>query len=75
MRDQELWTAEQTYDALHHYGITNAAFPPAYLGQVAEWAVPRNDPPPVELYVFGGEAMPKASYDFSSKNVTATHAD
>ncbi|MBP9100681.1 MAG: amino acid adenylation domain-containing protein [Nitrosomonas sp.] len=63
VRDQELWTAEQTYDALHHYGITNAAFPPAYLGQVAEWAVPRNDPPPVELYVFGGEAMPKASYD------------
>ena len=63
VRDQELWTAEQTYDALHHYGITNAAFPPAYLGQVAEWAVPRHDPPPVELYVFGGEAMPKASYD------------
>ncbi|SDY75283.1 amino acid adenylation domain-containing protein [Nitrosomonas sp. Nm33] len=63
VRDQELWTAEQTYDALRHYGITNAAFPPAYLGQVAEWAVPRNDPPPVELYVFGGEAMPKTSYD------------
>jgi pimeloyl-ACP methyl ester carboxylesterase len=63
VRDQELWTAEQTYDALRHYGITNAAFPPAYLGQVAEWAIPRNDPPPVELYVFGGEAMPKASYD------------
>jgi amino acid adenylation domain-containing protein len=63
VRDQELWTAEQTYDALRHYGITNAAFPPAYLGQVAEWAAPRNDPPPVELYVFGGEAMPKASYD------------
>ncbi|MCE7914529.1 MAG: amino acid adenylation domain-containing protein, partial [Nitrosomonas sp. PRO4] len=63
IRSQELWTAEQTYDALHHYGITNAAFPPAYLGQVAEWAAPRNDPPPVELYVFGGEAMPKASYD------------
>ena len=42
VRDQELWTAEQTYDALHHYGITNAAFPPAYLGQVAEWAAPRS---------------------------------
>jgi amino acid adenylation domain-containing protein len=69
VRDQELWTAEQTYDALHHYGITNAAFPPAYLGQVAEWAVPRNDPPPVELYVFGGEAMPKASYDLVRKTL------
>ncbi|SOD20611.1 non-ribosomal peptide synthetase [Nitrosomonas ureae] len=63
IRDQELWTAEQTYDALRHYSITNAAFPPAYLGQIAEWAMPRNDPPPVELYVFGGEAMPKTSYD------------
>ncbi|MCC7091190.1 MAG: amino acid adenylation domain-containing protein, partial [Nitrosomonas sp.] len=63
VRDQELWTAEQTYDALHQYEITNAAFPPAYLGQVAEWASSRTDPPPVELYVFGGEAMPKASYD------------
>ena len=63
VRDQELWTAERTYDALRHYRITNAAFPPAYLGQIAEWASSRNDPPPVELYVFGGEAMPKASYD------------
>ncbi|GKS69671.1 non-ribosomal peptide synthase domain TIGR01720/amino acid adenylation domain-containing protein [Nitrosomonas sp. PY1] len=63
VRDQELWTVEQTYDALHHYGITNAAFPPAYLSQIAEWASSRTDPPPVELYVFGGEAMPKASYD------------
>jgi amino acid adenylation domain-containing protein/non-ribosomal peptide synthase protein (TIGR01720 family) len=63
VRDQELWTAEKTYDALRHYRITNAAFPPAYLGQIAEWASSRTDPPPVELYVFGGEAMPKASYD------------
>ncbi|MCG7755534.1 MAG: AMP-binding protein, partial [Nitrosomonas sp.] len=63
VRDQELWTAEQTYDALRHYRITNAAFPPAYLGQIAEWASSRTDPPPVELYVFGGEAMPKTSYD------------
>ncbi|MGZ0018693.1 amino acid adenylation domain-containing protein [Nitrosomonas sp. wSCUT-2] len=63
VRDQELWTAEQTYDSLRHYRITNAAFPPAYLGQIAEWASSRTDPPPVELYVFGGEAMPKTSYD------------
>jgi amino acid adenylation domain-containing protein/non-ribosomal peptide synthase protein (TIGR01720 family) len=63
LRDNELWTAEQTYQALHRYGITNAAFPPAYLGQIADWASLRDDAPPVELYVFGGEAMPKASYD------------
>ncbi|MFC4344052.1 amino acid adenylation domain-containing protein, partial [Cupriavidus numazuensis] len=63
LRDDTLWSAEQTYEALHRYGITNAAFPPAYLGQVADWAGLRDDAPPVELYVFGGEAMPKASYD------------
>jgi amino acid adenylation domain-containing protein len=63
LRDNELWTAEQTYEALHRYGVTTAAFPPAYLNQIADWAAPRDDAPPVELYVFGGEAMPKAAYD------------
>jgi amino acid adenylation domain-containing protein/non-ribosomal peptide synthase protein (TIGR01720 family) len=63
LRDQELWSAEQTYRALHDYGVTNAAFPPAYLGQIADWALARDDAPPVELYVFGGEAMPRAAYD------------
>jgi amino acid adenylation domain-containing protein/non-ribosomal peptide synthase protein (TIGR01720 family) len=63
LRGEELWTAEQAYDALHRHGVTNAAFPPAYLGQIADWASRRDDPPPVELYVFGGEAMPKAPYD------------
>ncbi|WP_258187310.1 non-ribosomal peptide synthetase [Variovorax sp. WS11] len=63
LRDNELWTAEQTYQALHRYGVTNAAFPPAYLGQIADWASLRDDAPPVELYVFGGEAMPRAAYD------------
>ena len=63
LRDNELWTAEQTCEALHRYEVTNAAFPPAYLGQIADWAGLRGDAPPVELYVFGGEAMPKAAYD------------
>ncbi|MFJ2992102.1 amino acid adenylation domain-containing protein [Pandoraea sp. NPDC087047] len=63
LRDDELWTPEQTYDALRHFGVTHVAFPPAYLGQIAEWAVGREDIPPVEVYVFGGEAMPRATYD------------
>ncbi|MFG0610739.1 amino acid adenylation domain-containing protein [Delftia sp. WSY_14] len=63
VRDNELWTAEQTYQALHRHGVTTAAFPPAYLGEIAEWAAQRDDVPAVELYVFGGEAMPKAAYD------------
>lgn len=63
LRDDELWTAEQACEALHRYGVSNAAFPPAYLEQVADWAGAQGDAPPVELYVFGGEAMPKAAYD------------
>ncbi|UXH76220.1 non-ribosomal peptide synthetase [Roseateles amylovorans] len=63
LRDNELWTAEQTTDALHRYRVTHAAFPPAYLGQIADWAALQGDAPAVELYVFGGEAMPKAGYD------------
>ncbi|MBB1650688.1 non-ribosomal peptide synthetase [Delftia sp. UME58] len=63
LREEELWTAEQAYEALRRYGVTNAAFPPAYLGQIADWAHQREDVPPVELYVFGGEAMPKMAYE------------
>ncbi|PKH63783.1 non-ribosomal peptide synthetase [Halomonas sp. Choline-3u-9] len=63
IREEELWTAEQAYTALQHYQAANVAFPPAYLNQVADWAEGRDDTPPVELYVFGGEAMPKTAYD------------
>ncbi|MET0794459.1 MAG: amino acid adenylation domain-containing protein, partial [Polyangiaceae bacterium] len=63
LRDEELWTAEQACDALHRYGVSNAAFPPAYLGQIADFVASNGLAPPVELYVFGGEAMPKATYD------------
>ena len=64
LRDDEPWTAEQTHDALRDFDISHAAFPPAYLGQIADWVGAQSqDPPPVELYVFGGEAMPRATYD------------
>jgi amino acid adenylation domain-containing protein len=63
MRDADLWSAEQTLDVLRRQRVTNAGFPPAYLQQLAEFAMWRGDPPPVELYSFGGEAMPKAGFD------------
>src|SRR5207237_741720 len=37
--------------------------PPAYLQQVADWVEQSGNPPPVRLYSFGGEAMPKAGFD------------
>lgn len=61
LRDDELWSAQRTWQALHDYRITNAGFPPVYLKQLAEWAEEAGDPPPVDLYSFGGEAMPQAT--------------
>uniref|UniRef100_UPI0039F03DFF amino acid adenylation domain-containing protein n=1 Tax=Bordetella sputigena TaxID=1416810 RepID=UPI0039F03DFF len=63
VRGQELWTAQESLEALHRYGITNAAFPPAYLAQMAEHAALHGNAPPMDLYVFGGEAMPRAVYE------------
>uniref|UniRef100_UPI00211EB3E4 non-ribosomal peptide synthetase n=1 Tax=Bradyrhizobium sp. SRS-191 TaxID=2962606 RepID=UPI00211EB3E4 len=63
MRDADLWSAEQTLDVMRAQSVTNAGFPPAYLQQLAEFAAWRGDPPPVSLYSFGGEAMPKSGFD------------
>ncbi|MBR1233998.1 non-ribosomal peptide synthase/polyketide synthase, partial [Bradyrhizobium sp. AUGA SZCCT0182] len=63
MRDENLWSAEQTLDVMRKQRVTNAGFPPAYLQQLADFAEWRGDPPPVSLYSFGGEAMPKAGFD------------
>jgi amino acid adenylation domain-containing protein len=63
MRDAELWTPEQTAEALHAYRVSHIGLPPAYLQQLADWVEQAGNPPPVMLYSFGGEAMPKASFD------------
>ncbi|MFG6175962.1 amino acid adenylation domain-containing protein [Halomonas sp. THAF12] len=63
MRDEALWTPEQALQALDRHDVRNVAFPPAYLSQIADWAGDSERVPGVELYVFGGEAMPKAAYD------------
>ncbi|MDZ5650798.1 condensation domain-containing protein [Nitrospirillum sp. BR 11828] len=54
LRDDSLWTAEQTYEAIRRHGVTHAGFPPKYLQQLAAWAETQGDPPPVHLYSFGG---------------------
>ncbi|CAM3994351.1 amino acid adenylation domain-containing protein [Bordetella bronchialis] len=63
VRGPELWTAQETLQALRRYGITHAAFPPAYLAQMADHAALHGNAPPMDLYVFGGEAMPRAVYE------------
>ncbi|EJZ57493.1 non-ribosomal peptide synthase [Pseudomonas fluorescens R124] len=64
IRDGCLWTPEQTYEALHEYGITIACFPPAYLKQLAEYAAASGiAPPPVRIYCFGGDAVPDQTFE------------
>ncbi|MFJ4158238.1 amino acid adenylation domain-containing protein, partial [Pseudomonas sp. NPDC089752] len=67
IRDSSLWTAEQTYQAMHRHGVTVAAFPPAYLQQLAEHAERDGNPPPVRIYCFGGDAVAQASFELAKR--------
>jgi len=62
LRDDALWTPEQTASAMARHGVTNAGFPPAYLRQLAEYCEQTGQHPPVSLYSFGGEAMSRAGF-------------
>ncbi|MFY3699389.1 amino acid adenylation domain-containing protein, partial [Achromobacter xylosoxidans] len=63
VRGPDLWTPEQALDVLRQHGTSHVAFPPAYLTQLADCAAQLGEAPPVSLYVFGGEAMPRAAYE------------
>ncbi|WPN28492.1 amino acid adenylation domain-containing protein [Pseudomonas sp. P5_109] len=64
IRDNTLWTAEQTLAVLQRQRISVACFPPAYLLQLAEHAeLQGGDPPPVRIYCFGGDAVPDATFE------------
>jgi amino acid adenylation domain-containing protein/non-ribosomal peptide synthase protein (TIGR01720 family) len=63
IRDDSLWTPEQTYNAMIEYGVTVVAFPPVYLQQLAEHAERVGNPPKVRIYCFGGDAVPNASFE------------
>jgi amino acid adenylation domain-containing protein len=64
VRGNQLWTAEQTWQALHAQRISIACFPPAYLQQLAEYADSQDQPPPaVRIYCFGGDAVAEANFE------------
>ncbi|MCK1786293.1 amino acid adenylation domain-containing protein, partial [Pseudomonas sp. TNT11] len=63
LRDEELWSAARTLQALAEHQITNAGFPPVYLAQMAAEAQAQGCAPALDLYSFGGEAMPQASFE------------
>ncbi|WP_407681600.1 amino acid adenylation domain-containing protein [Pseudomonas mangiferae] len=62
IRDNGLWTPEQTWQALHRERISIACFPPAYLQQLADHAEAQGNPPPVRIYCFGGDAVADAAF-------------
>ncbi|MFJ2689363.1 non-ribosomal peptide synthase/polyketide synthase [Pseudomonas sp. NPDC087336] len=63
IREDNLWTPEHTLEVLHRHSVTVACFPPAYLQQMAEVAERLGNPPAVEVYCFGGDAVPDASFE------------
>ncbi|TDF82583.1 non-ribosomal peptide synthetase [Pseudomonas sp. H9] len=63
IRDNSLWTAEQTLNVLTQQRITVACFPPAYLLELAEQAETLGAAPPVRVYCFGGDAVPDATFE------------
>ncbi len=63
VRDGSLWTPEQTLAEMQRHGVTVACFPPAYLQQLAEVAERRGEAPTVQVYCFGGDAVPEASFE------------
>ncbi|MFJ3451672.1 non-ribosomal peptide synthase/polyketide synthase, partial [Pseudomonas sichuanensis] len=69
LRDERLWTAEETWNALHQHGITIACFPPAYLQQLAEYGEGRDNPPPVDTYCFGGDAVANSNFELVKRTL------
>lgn len=57
LRDQSLWSAQQTFDCLQDHGITVAAFPPGYLRQLSDWAELKGEAPALRVLCFAGEAF------------------
>ncbi|MET3717903.1 non-ribosomal peptide synthase/polyketide synthase [Pseudomonas sp. PvP001] len=63
LRDEELWSAARTLQTLAEQQVTNAGFPPVYLTQLAAEAQAQGQAPKLDLYSFGGEAMPQANFE------------
>ena len=73
IRDGDVWTVEQTLQALWRQRITIACFPPAYLKQLAESVQASGDqPPPVQIYCFGGDAVPEQTFEQVRKTLKPT---
>ncbi|WP_412765391.1 non-ribosomal peptide synthase/polyketide synthase [Pseudomonas sp. NGC7] len=70
VRENRLWTAEETWQVLQAQSIDIACFPPAYLQQLAEFAESQPEAPPaVRIYCFGGDAVPDALFELVKRTL------
>ncbi|SEI40591.1 non-ribosomal peptide synthase domain TIGR01720/amino acid adenylation domain-containing protein [Azotobacter beijerinckii] len=63
IRDQQLWSAEQTCEVLQREGVTIACFPPSYVGQLLDWIEAQHLKLPVRSWTLGGEAFTRETYE------------
>ncbi|MCP8466331.1 non-ribosomal peptide synthase/polyketide synthase [Pseudomonas sp. ZM23] len=73
IRNDALWTAEQTLGQLRRHEVTVAAFPPAYLQQLAEQALEHGHVPSMRIYCFGGDAVAESAYQLAHRALKPEH--
>ncbi|SEL61868.1 amino acid adenylation domain-containing protein [Roseateles sp. YR242] len=71
LRDAGLWSPGETLAAIAQQGVTNAGFPAVYLHEMAHAAAAQRAAPPVHLYSFGGEAMPREGLVMAQAHLAA----
>lgn len=73
IRGEALWSAEQTLAQLREHQVTVAAFPPAYLLQLADQAAQLGHVPSMRIYCFGGDAVPEAAFELARRTLKAEY--
>ncbi|MFW7522786.1 amino acid adenylation domain-containing protein [Vibrio ostreicida] len=63
IRDQQLWSAEQTCRILEQERITIACFPPSYVGPLLDWIEQTRPSLRVRSWTLGGEAFTRETYE------------
>lgn len=62
IRDQTLWSAEQTCKVLEQEGVTITCFPPSYMGPLLDWIEQAKPKLQVRSWTLGGEAFTRDVY-------------
>ncbi|MBW3694979.1 amino acid adenylation domain-containing protein [Vibrio sp. T187] len=63
IREQELWTAEQTCQVLQEEAVTIACFPPSYVGPLLDWIEQTQPVLSLRSITLGGEAFTRDTFE------------